>query len=529
MARYKPYDLNQSKMIPLVYADQILPGSFEYALNDIIEQHLDLSVFDERYTNDATGRLAYDPKVLLKVVLYGYYKGLISSRRLAEACQRNVVFMALSADTRPHFTTIAAFVSELDREIAKLFGDVLLMASELGLIGREHFAVDGCKLRSNASKRWSGTHEELADKRRKLEAVASRIVSRHRERDAAEKKSPAGLKDEKKIRDYERKLEKLKRFLTSNEKKLGPTGNEQKSNLTDPDSAKMTSSRGVLQGYNGLAVVDDRAQVIVHAAAHGSGYEGHLLAPLLEDTRKVFHAIDGGKDILKRAKITADSGFHSKAVIAAVEAIGADAYVADRDYRKREPAFADAVRHKERNRKERALKRRREREARPQKTDGLFTLKDFQYDAANATCMCPAGHMLYRSGQNMLFNGYRVAHFKAPITACRGCHLRPQCLRHPERTPQRTLMVIKHREDPPPKRKKGQHGPTERMRWKFDTPVGRELYSRRMGTVEPVFGNLQNKGMRCFTLRGRAKVNAQWQLFALVHNIEKIAAGLSRG
>ncbi len=240
--------------------------------------------------------------------------------------------MALSADSGPHFTTIAAFVSELDREIAKLFGDVLLMASELGLIGREHFAVDGCKLPSNASKRWSGTHQELADKRKKLEAVATRIVSRHRERDGAEKQSPDGLRDEKKIRDYGRKIEKIKEFLKSNEKKLGPTGNEQKSNLTDPECAKMTSSRGVLQGYNGLAVVDDRAQVIVHAEAHGCGYEGHLLTRLLEGTREAFHALDGGKDILKRAKITADSGFHSKAVVAAVEAIGADAYVADRDF-----------------------------------------------------------------------------------------------------------------------------------------------------------------------------------------------------
>jgi hypothetical protein len=433
--------------------------------------------------------------------------------------------MALSADSRPHFTTIAAFVTELHREIAKLFGDVLLIASELGLIGREHFAVDGCKLPSNASKRWSGTHQELADKRKKLVAVAARVVCRHQERDAAEKKSPDGLKDEKKIRDYERQIEKLKEFLTSSEKKLGPTGNEQKSNLTDPDSAKMTSSRGVLQGYNGLAVVDDRAQVIVHAAAHGSGYEGHLLAPLLEQTREAFHPIDGGKDILKRAKVTADSGFHSKAVIAAVEATGADAYVADRDYRRREPAFADAVRHKERNRKERALKRKREREALPEKREGLFTLKDFQYDPANATCICPAGHKLYKSGQDMLFNGYRVAHFKAPITACRGCHLRPECLRHPDRTPQRTLMVIKHREGPSRKPEKSQSAATERMRWKFDTPLGRALYSRRMGTVEPVFGNLQNKGMRRFTLRGRTKVNAQWQLFALVHNIEKIAGG----
>ena len=165
MARYKHYDLNQTKMIPLSYADQIVEGSFEYALNEIVEEHLDLSVFEHRYRNDETGRSVYDPKVLLKVVLYGYYRGIVSSRRIAEACRRNVVFMALSADSRPHFTTIAAFVSKLEHEIASLFGDVLLYASELGLIGKEHFAIDGCKLPSNASKKWSGMHKELDEKR----------------------------------------------------------------------------------------------------------------------------------------------------------------------------------------------------------------------------------------------------------------------------------------------------------------------------------------------------------------------------
>jgi transposase len=85
MARYKPYDLNQAKMISLSYADQIVEGSFEHALNEIVEEHLDLSVFEKRYANDDTGRPAYDPRVLLKVVLYGYYKGIISSRTLAEA------------------------------------------------------------------------------------------------------------------------------------------------------------------------------------------------------------------------------------------------------------------------------------------------------------------------------------------------------------------------------------------------------------------------------------------------------------
>jgi len=332
MARFKAYDLNQAKMIPISYSDQIVEGSFEHALNEIVEEHLDLSVFEQRYANDATGRLAYDPKVLLKIVLYGYYKGVISSRALAEGCRRNVVFMALSADTRPHFTTLAAFVSELDREIVSLFRDVLLYASELGLIGKEHFAVDGCKLPSNASKQWSGTHKELEEKRQKLERIAERIVTRHRERDVLEKGSESALKDERKVERYRRKIAELTTFLQTSKKKEGPSGNEQKSNLTDPESAKMSSSRGVLQGYNGLAVVDDRAQIVVHAEAHGSGYEGHLLAPIIEATRKTFCAMEPGRDVFRRAKVTADSGFHSKTVVDAVEQTGADAYIADRYY-----------------------------------------------------------------------------------------------------------------------------------------------------------------------------------------------------
>ncbi len=189
---------------------------------------------------------------------------------------------------------------------------------------------------------------------------------------------------------------------------MGPTGNEQKSNITDPESAKMTSSRGVIQGYNGLAVVDERAQIVVHAEARGSGYEAHLLAPLLEATRETFGVLDPGKDLFAKVKVTADSGFHSRAVLAAVERTGANAYIADRDYRRRDPAFAAAGRHKKRDRKERALERRRQRELLPQKPK-LFSVEDFFYDEARALCICPAGHKLYHSGKHLLFNGYRVA------------------------------------------------------------------------------------------------------------------------
>ena len=90
------------------------------------------------------------------------------------------------------------------------------------------------------------------------------------------------------------------------------------------------------------------------------------------------------------------------------------------------------------------------------------------------------------------------------------------------RAPSSDFAHDKGREGPRNESKK--HGGVERMRIKFDTAAGRAIYGRRMGTVEPVFGNLQNKGMRRFTLRGRRKVNAQWQLFTMVHNIEKIAS-----
>ncbi len=106
MARYKPYDYGQMKLLPVSFERQILPGSFEYTLNKLIDKDIDLSVFEARYRNDETGAPAYDPAILLKIVLYAYSKGVTSSGEIARLCPENVVFMALSADTAPHFTSM---------------------------------------------------------------------------------------------------------------------------------------------------------------------------------------------------------------------------------------------------------------------------------------------------------------------------------------------------------------------------------------------------------------------------------------
>lgn len=197
MARYKEYDYSQGKFIPVHFDKQILPGTFEHTLHYLIDKEIDLSIFDLRYQNDETGAPAYDPAILLKIILYAYSRGITSSRDISQCCSENIIFMALSADTRPHFTTIADFISATDQEIIKLFLQVLLVCDSMGLIGKEMFAVDGCKMSSNASKEWSGTKEELRHKKDKMERAIKQILARHREMDIKEKDKGATLQEEK--------------------------------------------------------------------------------------------------------------------------------------------------------------------------------------------------------------------------------------------------------------------------------------------------------------------------------------------
>jgi transposase len=117
MAKYKYYDYSQSVLIPVSLEEQLMPGTLEFAIHTLVETRVDTSVFDSRYTNDETRRLGYDPKILLKVVLFGYSRGLIFSRQIERACRENVTFMALSCGEQPDHSTIAAFVSSMKEEL----------------------------------------------------------------------------------------------------------------------------------------------------------------------------------------------------------------------------------------------------------------------------------------------------------------------------------------------------------------------------------------------------------------------------
>lgn len=183
MARFIPYHHDQTSMVIINYRDQLQPGTFEHANHFLIHSRLDLSVFNPNYRNDDNGRPAYDPAILLAIILFGYSKGITSSRELQWCCETNIIFKALSCDVVPHFTTIAAFVSGHAKQIEALFEQILLICHEQGLLGNELFAIDGCKMPSDAAKEWSGTFKELEAKRDKIKRLIHHHVTEHQRLD----------------------------------------------------------------------------------------------------------------------------------------------------------------------------------------------------------------------------------------------------------------------------------------------------------------------------------------------------------
>ena len=507
MARYKHYDYNQLMMVPVSLEEQLMPGTLEYAIHHVVEERLDLAMFEDRYCNNDTGRKAIDPKVLIKIVLFGYSRGLISSRSLERACKENITFMALCCGQKPDHSTIAAFVSSLDKEIEPLFTKVLLICDEEDLLGGTHFSLDGLKLSSNAAKEWSGKFEDLKKKQEALERKVKEAVHEHRSSDKREDGTSDSdrVKREKRIKRLKKKADRVEKFLSDNEPKIGSRGKEIQSNVTDNESAKMATSHGVLQGYNANAIVDEKKQVVLNAEAFGKGEDGSSMELMLDGAKDKLEAI-GWKDPLKDRQVSADTGYYSVKNLEACKNHKVDAYVPDPQFRKRDIRFADAGRHR------RSVDKRKERYKSKKR---WFSVEDFKLDDRTGKLICPAGHGLYIRNRNFCTaDGYKAIAYQAPKTACRDCQLRSKCLRNPHTVSRQVHVFYGKRPG----------SLTDEMKRKIDTEEGRHIYSKRLGIVEPVFGNIRTcKRMDRFTLRGHIKVNIQWMLYCLVHNIEKIS------
>jgi len=377
MARYKPAQRN-GIFVPVVFAEQIQPGTFEFALQHLVDEELDLSALDAKFRNDATGASAYDPRTLLKIVLLAYSRGLITRRKIEQACEHNVLFMALSGDARPSYTHIAKFVRELGPDIQALFTQVLLTCDRLGLIGKTMFAIDGVKLPANASKEKSGTHAELAHRAARLERAAAKIVALHQAQD--EHGEPLDSQRQARIDELKREARVTREFIAKHPKRMNRKGQELKTNLTDRDSAKMATSKGVIQGYAAQAAVDSAHQVIVAADTIGSGSEQAMLLPMIDKSEPVRE---------EHTLITADAGYFSDDNVKALHERNIPALIADNAMRQRDERI-DNAHHKA---KGDALYDKRASD----KPIKVFRPEHFRFDGEH-TATCPAGKTLMSNG-----------------------------------------------------------------------------------------------------------------------------------
>lgn len=513
MPKFKHYDYNQSSMIVINYADQLQPGTFEHAIHHLIDSKLDLSIFYPAYANDDGGRPAYDPAILLKIILFAYSKGITSSREIQWCCETNVIFKALSCDSVPHFTTIASFVSSYPKQIEQLFEQILLVCHQQGLLGNELFAIDGCKLPSNAAKEWSGTFKELEAKRKKLQKQIRHCLKEHRTLDKRDPDNQERVRrSQQTIDTLDAAFEKVDRFLKTQTPRMGQgkRATEIKSNITDNESAKMTTSKGTIQGYNGVAAVDKKHQIIIDAQAFGHGQEHHTLRPVLETIKDRYRRLRIRKDVYKgshKVTVTADTGYANEANMQYLHDHKIDAYIPDNQFRSRDPKFA-----------QQKVKYGRRHQGQTIGTPSVIPASEFHFDPVQKTCLCPAGESLRLQGQLDGGNGKLTLLFEGRLLQCRNCALKQRCMQKSEQADHRkghgrqVSFTIRSRPSY-----------TDWMKHRVDSEKGKQIYGHRMSTVEPVFANITAiKKLRRFSLRGKNKVQGQWQLFCMIHNIEKI-------
>lgn len=208
--------------------------------------------------------------------------------------------------------------------------------------------------------------------------------------------------------------------------------------------------------------------------------------------------------------MTADAGYHSAANLKALADTSVEASSPDNGDRKRAERGADQASHT-------ATPDPRWNKAKTPGTVPRFPPQDFQLAEDRTHCTCPAGKRLYGKGSHCTCKGFAAIKFRGAEKDCLPCAQRHECLRTPEKTKTRQVACFQGN-------RLGQTRCTDRMKTRIDSETGRHMITRRFATVEPVFGNLRGHKHLCrFSLRGQQKVDGQWQLYGLRHNIEKLA------
>ena len=306
---FREWNPEQSVMFPPTVLDLVEADDLVHFIRNLVVEQLDLSEIMSQYQEER-GYPPMHPQMMTALLLYSYCQGIYSSRRIARACRQRVDYMALTGMQNPDFRTVNLFRQRHLKALGGLFKQVLVLCEKAGLVKLGHVALDGTRMRANASKHKSMSYEGMKKKEEDLATEiqgwfdqAEQIDRQEDERYGADRRGDE-LPDW--VADKQKRLEKIREAKAALEaeaqaeataepdpRKTGhkakPTGKpEEKTqrNFTDPESRIMKSPDGFIQGYNGQAAVDADSHVIVAQSLTNNGSDTHQMEPLLDQIRR---------------------------------------------------------------------------------------------------------------------------------------------------------------------------------------------------------------------------------------------------
>lgn len=332
---FRPYDPDQMLLMPPSLADWVPQGHLARMVGDLVET-LDLSAIEEAYETPR-GYPPYHPRLMVKLLLYGYATGVYSSRRIARALSDSVAFRFLAAGNEPDFRTINEFRRRHLQVLSGLFDQVLQICAEAGLVKLGRVAIDGTKVKANASKHKAMSYgrmktregeikrlvREMLEEAERIDEEEDRLYGKDRRGDELPEELARAETRLKKIQEAKAIVEARARAKAARQGKdpddTTPPDKSQ-SNFTDPDSSIQKTPDGFIQGYNAQVAVDDEFQIIVSQHVTAAGPDVQELVPAVERIDKTLGRTP--------AAVLADAGYWSDCNVRALEQRGIEAYIA---------------------------------------------------------------------------------------------------------------------------------------------------------------------------------------------------------
>ena len=370
---FRPYDPDQALLMAPVLQEWVPEGDLAHFVSDLVEDSLDLSAIYASYEEER-GYPPYDPRLMLKLLIYGYATGTVSSRKLEQATHRDVAVRMLVADQHPDYRSIARFRARHLDALAELFVQALRLCKKAGLVKMGALAIDGTKLRANASRHKAMSYERMGKAEAQLEAEIAAIeaqaaalledaekidreederygpdrrgeelpaeLARRESRLARIREAKAALEAEEQERERARQAEmrsegREPRKPDPDDEPPTPKPGAQR-NFTDPESKIMKTSDGAFhQCFNAQAVVDSHAQVIVTAELTDEAPDARQLEPALHQLDENLEAIEA--ELPTDAKLLGDAGYFSEDNIATTTGHGLDPHLATGRFKRSEP------------------------------------------------------------------------------------------------------------------------------------------------------------------------------------------------